>query len=76
MHRRKGAYRAAAEIADTAVSVFCHTEDEPDLIALAGSLKGGILFRRQILPDTVCGIAVCSSSADRSITEPTGASNS
>ena len=44
MHRDKGAYEAAVEIADKAIAIG-QTQDEPDLIALAGSLKGGILFR-------------------------------
>ena len=44
MHRGKGAYEVAVEIADTAISIG-QIQDEPDLIALAGSLKGGILFR-------------------------------
>jgi len=44
MQRGRGAYEAAVEIADKAI-VIGQTQDEPDLIALAGSLKGGILFR-------------------------------
>lgn len=44
MHRGKGAYEAAVEIADQAIAIG-QTQDELDLIALAGSLKGGILFR-------------------------------
>jgi DNA-binding CsgD family transcriptional regulator len=44
MHRGKGAYEAAVEIADKAIAIG-QTQDEPDLVALAGSLKGGILFR-------------------------------
>jgi ATP/maltotriose-dependent transcriptional regulator MalT len=44
MHRSKGAYETAVEIADKAIA-FGETAGEPDLIALAGSLKGGILFR-------------------------------
>ncbi len=44
MHRGKGAYEAAIEIADTAMA-FGEKARDCDLIALAGSLKGGILFR-------------------------------
>ena len=44
MHRGKGAYEAAVETADKAIAIG-QSRDEPDLIALAGSLKGGILFR-------------------------------
>lgn len=44
MHRSKGAYEAAVEVADKAIAIG-QTQDEADLIALAGSLKGGILFR-------------------------------
>jgi hypothetical protein len=44
MHRGKGAYEAAIEIADRAIAIG-ENRDEPDLIALAGSMKGGILFR-------------------------------
>jgi DNA-binding CsgD family transcriptional regulator len=44
MHRGKGAYDAAIEVADDAIA-FGENGDEPDLIALAGSIKGGILFR-------------------------------
>jgi DNA-binding CsgD family transcriptional regulator len=44
MHRGKGAYEAAVEIADKAIAIG-QTQDEPDLIALGGGLKGGILFR-------------------------------
>ncbi|WP_349365562.1 MAG: response regulator transcription factor [Nitratireductor rhodophyticola] len=44
MQRGKGDYEAAIEFADKAIAVGENGED-PDLIALAGSLKGGILFR-------------------------------
>jgi len=44
MNRAKGAYEAAIDIADKAISIG-EKGNEPDLIALAGSLKGGILFR-------------------------------
>ena len=44
MHRGKGDYEAAIEIADRAIA-FGENAEEPDLIAMAGSLKGGILFR-------------------------------
>jgi DNA-binding CsgD family transcriptional regulator/tetratricopeptide (TPR) repeat protein len=44
MNRGKGEYEAAIELADKAMA-FGENGDEPDLIALAGSLKGGILFR-------------------------------
>jgi DNA-binding CsgD family transcriptional regulator len=44
MHRGKGAYERAIEVADKAIAFGEHA-DEPDLIALAGSIKGGILFR-------------------------------
>ena len=44
MYREKGAYETAIEVADRAIAIG-ETGDEPDLIALAGSMKGGILFR-------------------------------
>lgn len=44
MHRAKGAYEAAVAAADEAL-VFGATAGDDDLVALAGSLKGGILFR-------------------------------
>jgi DNA-binding CsgD family transcriptional regulator len=44
MLRGKGAYDSAIEVADKAIA-FGENGDEPDLIALAGSIKGGILFR-------------------------------
>ena len=44
MHRGKGVYDRAIEVADKAIAFGEHA-DEPDLIALAGSIKGGILFR-------------------------------
>jgi DNA-binding CsgD family transcriptional regulator len=44
MHRGKQAYETAVEIADRAIAIG-EKAGEPDLIALAGSLKGGILFR-------------------------------
>lgn len=44
MHRGKGEYEAAIEFADKAITIGENGE-EPDLIAMAGSLKGGILFR-------------------------------
>ena len=44
MHRGNGAYEAAMEIADRAIFMG-ENASEPDLIALAGSMKGGILFR-------------------------------
>jgi DNA-binding CsgD family transcriptional regulator len=44
MHRGKGDYDAALEIADKAIAIG-EKGEEPDLIAMAGSLKGGILFR-------------------------------
>jgi len=44
MHRGKGAYEAAIQVADKAIAIG-ENGDEPDLIALAGSMKGGILFR-------------------------------
>jgi ATP/maltotriose-dependent transcriptional regulator MalT len=44
VRRGKGAYEAAIEIADKAIAIG-ENGDEPDLIALAGSMKGGILFR-------------------------------
>jgi DNA-binding CsgD family transcriptional regulator len=44
MHRARGDYDAAIEVADGALSIGEKAGDD-DLIALAGSLKGGILFR-------------------------------
>ena len=44
MHRGKGAYEAAVDVADKAMAIGEKASDN-DLIALAGSLKGGILFR-------------------------------
>lgn len=44
MHCGKGTYEAAVEVADTAMAMG-ESASEPDLIVLAGSLKGGILFR-------------------------------
>jgi DNA-binding CsgD family transcriptional regulator len=44
MHRAKGNYEAAIEVADKAIAIG-ENSNEPDLIAMAGSLKGGILFR-------------------------------
>ena len=44
MHRAKGAYEAAVEVADRAIAIG-ENASEADLIALAGSMKGGILFR-------------------------------
>lgn len=44
MHRGKGDYETAVEIAGRALE-FGEMCSEPDLIALAGSLKGGLLFR-------------------------------
>ena len=44
MLRGKGAYDAVLEIADHAIAIGEQGE-EPDLVALAGSMKGGILFR-------------------------------
>ncbi|MCV0397246.1 MAG: LuxR C-terminal-related transcriptional regulator [Rhizobiaceae bacterium] len=44
MHRGKGDYEAAIDLADKAIAIGENGED-PDLIAMAGSLKGGILFR-------------------------------
>jgi DNA-binding CsgD family transcriptional regulator len=44
MHRGKGAYEAAIELADKAIAIG-ENGNEPDLIAMAGSLKGGMLFR-------------------------------
>lgn len=43
MNRAKGDYETAVEIADEAMK-FGEKCDEPDLVALAGSLKGSILF--------------------------------
>lgn len=43
-YRAKGAYEAAVEIADNAIAV-AQANDDLDLVALAGSLKGGLLFR-------------------------------
>jgi len=44
MQRAKGDYEAAVTAADTALA-FGETAADDDLVALAGSLKGGILFR-------------------------------
>lgn len=44
MHRGRGQYDAAIAAADTALG-FGERAADADLIALAGSLKGGILFR-------------------------------
>lgn len=44
INRGKGAYEAAIEVADKAMAIG-ENAGENDLIALAGSLKGGILFR-------------------------------
>jgi ATP/maltotriose-dependent transcriptional regulator MalT len=44
MHRAKGDYEAAIAAADKALA-FAERAGETDLVALAGSLKGGILFR-------------------------------
>lgn len=44
MHRGKGDYEAAINAADRALA-FGERTAEADLVALAGSLKGGILFR-------------------------------
>lgn len=44
MLRGKGDYDTAIELADKAIAIG-EQGDEPDLIAMAGSLKGGILFR-------------------------------
>ncbi|MBF9030567.1 helix-turn-helix transcriptional regulator [Rhodobacterales bacterium HKCCE3408] len=44
MHRAKGAYEDAVAVADRALQ-FGETCGDPDLVALAGSLKGGLLFR-------------------------------
>jgi DNA-binding CsgD family transcriptional regulator len=44
MLRGKGAYEAAIEVADRAIAIG-ENQDEPDLIAMAGSVKGGVLFR-------------------------------
>lgn len=44
MHRGKGAYETAIEIANKAIAIG-ENAGEPDLIALAGSLKGGMLLR-------------------------------
>ncbi len=44
MHRGRGAYETAAEIAGRAIA-FGENSGDADLIALAGSLKGGLLFR-------------------------------
>jgi DNA-binding CsgD family transcriptional regulator len=44
MHRGKGDYDAAIELADKAIAIG-ENGDDPNLIAMAGSLKGGILFR-------------------------------
>jgi DNA-binding CsgD family transcriptional regulator len=44
VHRGKGDYETAIDLADKAIAIGENGED-PDLIAMAGSLKGGILFR-------------------------------
>ncbi|MBO6719721.1 MAG: helix-turn-helix transcriptional regulator [Rhizobiaceae bacterium] len=44
MNRDRGAYDAAIEMADKAITIGEQGGD-PDLVALAGSLKGGALFR-------------------------------
>lgn len=44
MLRRKGAYEAVVDIADRAIAIG-ENGGEPDLIALACSIKGGTLFR-------------------------------
>jgi len=44
MHRARGDYDAAIEVADRALSIGEKAGDD-DLMALAGSLKGGLLFR-------------------------------
>ena len=44
MQRRKGDFEAAIELADKAIAIG-EKGDDPDLIAMAGSLKGGVLFR-------------------------------
>ncbi len=44
MHRNKGAYEEAIRFADEAVRIGKARQDH-DLVALAGSLMGGILFR-------------------------------
>jgi DNA-binding CsgD family transcriptional regulator len=44
-HRGKGAYEPAIEIAEKAIAIG-KAASEPDLIALAGSLMGGMLFRQ------------------------------
>lgn len=44
MQRGKGAYEAAIDIADRAIAIG-ESGGDPDLIAMAGSIKGGILFR-------------------------------
>ena len=44
MQRGKGDYETAIEFADQAIAIGENGGD-PDLIAMAGSLKGGILFR-------------------------------
>ncbi len=44
MHRGKGDYEAAVEVADAAIAIG-EKAGEPDLIAFAGSVKGGVLFR-------------------------------
>ncbi len=44
MHRARGDYDAAIEVADGALSIGEKAGDD-DLIALAGSLKGSLLFR-------------------------------
>lgn len=44
MQRGKGAYEAAIDIADRAIAIG-ESGGDPDLIAMAGSIKGSILFR-------------------------------
>lgn len=44
MHRAKGEYEAAVAAADRALAFGTAASDD-DLVAMAGSLKGGILFR-------------------------------
>ena len=44
MNRQKGAFEEAIAVADRAIA-FGENKNEADLIALAGSMKGGILFR-------------------------------
>ncbi|QDZ01338.1 helix-turn-helix transcriptional regulator [Nitratireductor mangrovi] len=44
MHRGKGDYETAIDMADRAIAIG-ESGGDPDLIAMAGSLKGGMLFR-------------------------------